>query len=150
MSSLLLHQLNSKRDVDIALRGNDDKVVVLRFGKADNNVCMELDHVLANSQEELQNLASIYAIDMDAVPIYTKYFELQINPSTIFFFNTKHMKVDYGTQDHTKFYGAFKHKQDFIDLIEVIYRGAMKGKYIVQSPIDPSRITHYDLIYKGI
>ena len=41
-------------------------------------------------------MADIYIIDHDKVPVYTQYFDITIVPSTVYFFNGQHMKVDWG------------------------------------------------------
>ncbi|XP_061565956.1 thioredoxin-like protein 4B [Cololabis saira] len=148
--SLFLPKLTSKKDIDEVIKCVAEKVVVLRFGRDEDSVCLHLDEILSKTAHDLSNMASIYIVDVDKAPIYTRYFDISYIPSTVFFFNGQHMKVDYGSPDHTKFVGSFKTKQDFIDLIEVIYRGAMRGKMIVQSPIDPHNIPKYDLLYHGI
>ena len=103
-----------------------------------------------HTQVLVSKMAAVYIVDIDAVPVYTQYFDVSIIPSTVFFFNGQHMKVDWGSPDHTKFVGTFKESQDFIDVVEVVYRGAMRGKLIVTSPLDPARVAKYSLIYKDI
>ncbi|PIK62759.1 putative thioredoxin-like protein 4B-like [Apostichopus japonicus] len=148
--SLFLPKLDTKKEVDQAIKTVEDKVLVLRFGRDTDSVCMQLDEIISKTFADLANMSKIYLVDVDKVPVYTDYFDISLIPSTVFFFNGQHMKVDYGTQDHTKFIGTFKDKQDFIDLVEVIYRGAMRGKLVVASPIDPKKLTHYDLVYQDI
>lgn len=143
-------KLTNKSEVDEAIKSTEDVVLVLRFGRDDDNVCMQLDHILSKAVDELGKMAKIFCVDVDNVPVYTRYFDITLIPATIFFFNAQHMKVDWGTPDHTKFIGTFKTKQDFIDVVEVIFRGAMKGKVVVRSPLDSSRIQKYELIYKDI
>uniref|UniRef100_K3WKC1 Thioredoxin-like protein 4B n=1 Tax=Globisporangium ultimum (strain ATCC 200006 / CBS 805.95 / DAOM BR144) TaxID=431595 RepID=K3WKC1_GLOUD len=150
MAALLLSQLTTKAALDAAIQGTKDKVLVLRFGRAADIACMQQDDVLAKCERELSKMAQIFLVEAEQMPLYSQYFDISLIPATIFFFNGQHMKVDYGTPDHTKFIGAFRIKQDFIDLVEVIYRGAIHGKHIVSCPIEKSRIPQYNLIYKDI
>ncbi|XP_033642176.1 thioredoxin-like protein 4B [Asterias rubens] len=148
--SFLLPKLASKKEIDQVIKTTQDLVLVLRFGRNTDLTCLQLDEILAKTAHDLSKMAAIYCVDADSVPIYLQYFDITLIPATVFFFNGQHMKVDYGTPDHTKFIGSFKTKQDFIDLVEVIYRGAMKGKVMVTSPIDPQNITQYELLYQDI
>ncbi|XP_005112472.1 thioredoxin-like protein 4B [Aplysia californica] len=148
--SFLLPNLCSKKEVDEVIRNTEDLVLVLRFGRDTDSSCLRLDDILSKTSNDLANMAAIYLVDIDKVPVYTQYFDISLIPSTIFFFNGQHMKVDWGSPDHTKFVGSFKTKQDFVDVVEVIYRGAMKGKVMVTSPLDPKDIPKYSLLYKDI
>lgn len=40
-------------------------------------------------------MADIFIVDVDAVPVYTRYFDITLIPATIFFFNGQHIKVDW-------------------------------------------------------
>ncbi|XP_029183005.2 thioredoxin-like protein 4B [Acropora millepora] len=148
--SYVLNKLSTKKEVDNAIKTCEDKVLVLRFGRENDTVCQQLDDILAKTCHDVSRMADIYIVDVDTVSVYTRYFDISLIPATVFFFNGQHMKVDYGTPDHTKFIGSFKTKQDFIDLVEVILRGALRGKLIVTSPIDPMNIPKYNLVYKDI
>ena len=41
-------------------------------------------------------MASIVLVDAAEVPFYTEYFDVALIPSTLFFYNTRHIKVDWG------------------------------------------------------
>ncbi|XP_068648706.1 uncharacterized protein [Aristolochia californica] len=150
--SWVLNTLTKKRDVDALIRDTIDKVLVLRFGRDSDAACRQLDDILAKSSREVSKFSSIALVDIDSeeIQVYVKYFDITLIPSTVFFFNAHHMKMDSGTADHTKWIGTFLQKQDFIDVVEVIFRGAMKGKLIVTCPLPPERIPKFQLLFKDV
>ncbi|KAK6164267.1 hypothetical protein DH2020_001131 [Rehmannia glutinosa] len=148
----LLPTLREKREVDSLIRDTIDKVLVLRFGRSSDAVCLQLDDILYKSARDVSRFATVALVDVDSeeIQVYVKYFDITFMPSTVFFFNAHHMKMDSGSADHTKWVGTFQRKQDFIDVVEAIYRGAMKGKLIVSCPLPPERIPKFQLLYKDV
>ncbi len=51
---------------------------------------------LFKTREELARMAALYCVDVDAVPVYTRYLDVSLIPATVFFFNATHIKVDWG------------------------------------------------------
>lgn len=51
---------------------------------------------LLRCERELVRMASIFTVDVDCVEAYATYFDIALIPSTIFFWNATHIKVDFG------------------------------------------------------
>lgn len=53
---------------------------------------------LYKSVREVSKFATVALVDIDSedVQVYVKYFDITLIPSTIFFFNAHHMKMDSG------------------------------------------------------
>ena len=47
--SYVLPRLETKKDIDGAIKGTEDKVLVLRFGRESDIVCMQLDEIVGAS-----------------------------------------------------------------------------------------------------
>ena len=94
--SFLLPKLTSKKEVDQAIKSTAEKVLVLRFGRDEDPVCLQLDDILSKMSSDLSKMAAMYLVDVDRTPVYMHYFDISYIPSTVFFFNGQHMKVDYG------------------------------------------------------
>lgn len=60
--------------------------------------------------------------------------ELYDKCTIMFFFRNKHMMCDFGTGNNNKLNWVLDDKQELIDIIETIYRGAKKGRGLVVSP----------------
>jgi len=70
-------------------------------------------------------------------------YELYDPCTTMFFYRNKHIMVDLGTGNNNKINWAMPDKQEMIDIIEVAYRGARKGRGLVVAPKDYSTKYRY-------
>ena len=86
----------------------------------------------------MKNFAVIYCVDIDDVPDFNTMYELYDPCTVMFFFRNKHIMIDLGTGNNNKVNWAMDDKQEFIDICEVVYAGASKGRGLVVSPKDYS------------
>ncbi|KAL0580221.1 U4/U6-U5 snRNP complex subunit dib1 [Marasmius crinis-equi] len=161
--SYFLPHLPSGWHVDEAIKSEEDRIVVIRFGHDWDSQCMTMDETLYAVAEKVQNFAVIYLCDITEVPDFNKMYELY-DPCTVMFFyrwaqdrpsihshipykfimhRNKHIMIDLGTGNNNKINWAMDNKQELIDIIETVYRGASKGRGLVVSPKDYSTRYRY-------
>lgn len=63
------------------------------------------------------------------------------------FFRNKHIMIDLGTGNNNKINWTMEDKQEMIDIIETVYRGARKGRGLVVSPKDYSTKYRYWFLF---
>jgi DIM1 family U5 snRNP protein len=130
----LLPHLHSGWAVDQAIVQEQERVVIIRFGSDADPDCMLQDDTLSKLAETIRNFAVIYLVDIHEVNDFVQMYEL-FDPCTVmFFFRNKHIMVDLGTGNNNKLDFPLCNKQELIDIIETVYRGAKKGRGLVVSP----------------
>lgn len=85
MGSVVLPHLESGWHVDQAILSEDERLVVIRFGRDHDPDCMRQDEVLYKIAERVKNFAVIYVCDIDRVPDFSTMYELY-DPCTVMFF----------------------------------------------------------------
>lgn len=70
-------------------------------------------------------------------------YELYDPCTVMFFFRNKHIMIDLGTGNNNKINWALEDKQEMVDIVETVYRGARKGRGLVISPKDYSTKYRY-------
>nr|4CDO_A Chain A, Thioredoxin-like Protein 4a, Polyglutamine-binding Protein [Homo sapiens]4CDO_C Chain C, Thioredoxin-like Protein 4a, Polyglutamine-binding Protein [Homo sapiens] len=135
----MLPHLHNGWQVDQAILSEEDRVVVIRFGHDWDPTCMKMDEVLYSIAEKVKNFAVIYLVDITEVPDFNKMYELYDPCTVMFFFRNKHIMIDLGTGNNNKINWAMEDKQEMVDIIETVYRGARKGRGLVVSPKDYSK-----------
>src|SRR5437762_12472977 len=74
--SYLLPHLHTGWHVYQAIMSEDDRVVVIRFGRDWDEECMKQDEVLYRIADKCKNFAVFYLVDIDEVPDFNKMYEL--------------------------------------------------------------------------
>lgn len=74
---------------------------------------------------------------------YCKQFHEGTNAWRSVFFRNKHIMIDLGTGNNNKINWTMEDKQEMIDIVETVYRGARKGRGLVVSPKDYSTKYRY-------
>lgn len=139
--SYLLPHLHSGWAVDQAILSEEERVVVIRFGRDTDRICIRIDECLFKAAEKMRNFAVVYLVDIDEVKDFTIMYELYDPCSVMFFYRNRHIMVDFGTGDNNKINWVIDDPQEMIDIVETVFRGARKGKGLVVSPKDYS-LTH--------
>ncbi|XP_048662654.1 thioredoxin-like protein 4A isoform X2 [Marmota marmota marmota] len=121
--SYMLPHLHNGWQVDQAILSEEDRVVVIRFGHDWDPTCMKMDEVLYSIAEK-----------EDPFPAFEQLTLL---------FRNKHIMIDLGTGNNNKINWAMEDKQEMVDIIETVYRGARKGRGLVVSPKDYSTKYRY-------
>ena len=65
--SYMIPHLHNGWQVDQAILGEEDRVVVIRFGHDWDPVCMKMDETLYRISEKVKNFAAIYVVDISDV-----------------------------------------------------------------------------------
>lgn len=134
----MLAHLTSGWAVDQAILNEEQRVVVIRFGVDTHPSCMTTDETLYSIADAVKSYAVIYLVDNTAVPDFNTMYEIYDACTVMFFYRNKHIMIDLGTGNNNKINWAFEGRQDMIDIIETVYRGAKKGRGLVISPKDYS------------
>jgi len=121
----------------------EDRVVLIRFGHDADPVCMLMDETLSKIADAVKNFCIIYCVDITEVPDFNEMYELYDPMAIMFFFRNRHIQVDTATGNNNKITWAFDEKQDLIDIIEVVYREARKGRGLAVAPREYSTKFRY-------
>ncbi|KAJ3426081.1 hypothetical protein M0813_20153 [Anaeramoeba flamelloides] len=136
--SFALPHLTNGWQVDQAILDENDKVVIIRFGHDWDEDCMQMDELLYSIAEKIKNFAVIYLVDIDEVDDFNQMYELYDPFAVMFFYRNKLIQVDSGTGNNNKINFRITDKQEIIDVTELVYRGAKKGKGLVENIYDHS------------
>eukprot|EP00928_Gymnodinium_smaydae_P072665 TRINITY_DN55994_c0_g1_i1.p2 TRINITY_DN55994_c0_g1~~TRINITY_DN55994_c0_g1_i1.p2 ORF type:complete len:143 (-),score=24.18 TRINITY_DN55994_c0_g1_i1:189-617(-) len=126
-----LPHLHSGCAVERVVTTEAEKVLLLRFGHDYDPECMEIDEVLAAVLPRVQQYCQIHLVDTKEVPDFCQQYELYDPCTLMFFYRGRHVQIEMGMGDRFKITWAPHGKEELVDLIETVHRGAQQGRDLV-------------------
>ncbi|RAR11197.1 4A/4B type thioredoxin-like protein [Stemphylium lycopersici] len=147
MGSVVLPHLRTGWHVDQAILSEEDRLVLIRFGRDSDPDCMSQDEVLYKIADRVKNFCAIYLCDLDEVPDFKAMYELYDPCTVMFFFRNKHMMCDFGTGNNNKLNWVLEDKQEFVDIIETSPSYPSPHNFQHRSPRQQVRKHNYHLSF---
>jgi U5 snRNP protein, DIM1 family len=137
--SFLLPALSSGWDVDRTILAEEKKVVCIRFGHTHEPECMLMDETLAAVAPKVVRFCTIATVDIREVPDFNELYELDDGGAfkVMFFYRNRPIQVDYSSGENNYLTFVIP-AEEFIEVVETVYRGASKGRGLVVAPKDYS------------
>ena len=128
--------LTNAFQVDQAILHEPSKLVVIRFGDHNDPLCKRQDDVLDKCARRTHAWCVFYKCDNRPghVPDFNQMYELYDRVTVMFFFRNKQMMCDFGTGNNNKINWCLDDGREMVDILEVVYKGATKGRGLVNSP----------------
>ncbi|TID30040.1 hypothetical protein CANINC_001409 [Pichia inconspicua] len=138
MEAAFLQDLRSGWHVDQAILSESERIVIIRFGIPGTRECLLMDEKLAKMAPLVSRFAAVYTCDINTVTDFNDMYELREPCTIMFFYRNKHVMCDFGTGNNNQLDFVIEDVQELVDIVETIYRGAIKGRGLVIAPKDYS------------
>ena len=123
-----LTKIMTPYSVDLAIRTDIPYVIAIRFGKEDTSDCVEMDAILQRIAGKVRSFTEIYTVDVEIITEFNEMYELEDDVNLMFFYQNRHIQVDCGSGVHSRVHFPLRNDQEAIDMLEVVFRGAQKGR----------------------
>lgn len=129
-------ELKSGWHIDQAILYDDSRLAIIRFGRPSRLTCKLMDDMMKSLQFKLINMAAMYFVDIDKVDDYNDIYDFGDDDdfAIMFFWQNKHIMVDFDTGDNNKLNFVINDKQELIDIVEVVYKSCRRGRVSCRSP----------------
>eukprot|EP00658_Telonema_sp_P-2_P015043 TRINITY_DN15759_c0_g1_i6.p1 TRINITY_DN15759_c0_g1~~TRINITY_DN15759_c0_g1_i6.p1 ORF type:complete len:136 (-),score=19.09 TRINITY_DN15759_c0_g1_i6:419-826(-) len=123
--------------VDSAILAEEERLVLIRFGRNGDPTCRQTDEVLIAIANEVSAHATIHLVDVDEVSDFNAKYELYDPCTVMMFYKNKVMCMDFGYGPTSCINWAMKDCEWAVKTILAVHAATLRGKTTVALPREP-------------